>query len=96
MKAPYSCISSCVTTLAEYATCVPGPKMVAVNPDEIERCLIESGKQFLLSLAEKQIVIDGKKLQGANPTARGTKGDHVLNAFISENHLLIGQSSFEK
>lgn len=65
--------------------------MAAVNPDEIERCLIESGRQFLSSLAEKQIVIDGKKLRGANPTARGTKGDYVLNAFVSENHLLIGQ-----
>ncbi len=65
--------------------------MAAVNPEEIERCLIESGKQFLESLAEKQIVIDGKKLCGANPTARGTQGDYLLNAFVSENHLLIGQ-----
>ena len=65
--------------------------MAAVNPLEIERCLIESGKQFLSSLAEKQIVIDGKKLRGANPTAKGTNGDYILNAFISENHLLIGQ-----
>ena len=46
--------------------------MAAVNPDEIERCLIESGRQFLSSLKEKQIVIGGKKLRGANPTARGT------------------------
>lgn len=65
--------------------------MSAVDPKEIERCLIESGKQFLSSLAEKQIVIDGKKLRGTNPTARGTDGDYVLNAFVSENHMLIGQ-----
>ena len=65
--------------------------MATVNPSEIERCLIESGKQFLESLAEKQIVIDGKKLRGSNPTAKGTKGDYVLNAFVSENHILIGQ-----
>ena len=69
--------------------------MAAVNPSEIERCLIESGKQFLESLAEKQIVIDGKKLRGANPTAKGTKGDYVLNAFVSENHILIGQIALQ-
>ena len=67
--------------------------MSAISPDEIERCLIESGKQFLTSFAEKQIVIDGKKLCGTNPTSRGTKGDYLLNAFVSENHLLIGQVS---
>ncbi len=38
--------------------------MSAVNPDEIERCLIEHGRKFLDSLAEKQVVIDGKKLRG--------------------------------
>ena len=69
--------------------------MSAVDPKEIERCLIESGRQFLSSLAEKQIVIDGKKLRGTNPTARGTKGDYILNAFVSENHLLIGQMALQ-
>ena len=28
-KKNYSCIKSCITTLAEYATGVPGPKMAA-------------------------------------------------------------------
>lgn len=65
--------------------------MSAVEPKEIERCLVESGKQFLSSLAEKQVVIDGKKLRGTNPTSRANEGDYVLNAFVSENQLLIGQ-----
>lgn len=65
--------------------------MSAVSPEEIERCLTESGKKFLSSLAEKQIVIDGKKLCGTNSTARGNKGDYLLNAYVSENHILIGQ-----
>ena len=69
--------------------------MSAVNPDQIERCLAESGKQFLSSLAEKQVVLDGKKLRGANPTARGNKGDYLLNAFVSENEMLIGQLRVE-
>ncbi len=39
----------------------------SVDPDEIERFLIEYGRKFLDSLAEKQIVIDGKKLRGTSP-----------------------------
>lgn len=66
--------------------------MSAVSPDEIERCLIESGKALLDTLAEKQIVIDGKKLRGTNPRSRGTKGDYLMNAFVSENRLIVGQS----
>ena len=33
--------------------------MSAVAPDEIERCLVEHGRKFLDTLAEKQVVIDG-------------------------------------
>ena len=65
--------------------------MSAVAPAEIERCLIESGRRFLDTLAEKQIVIDGKKLRGSAPRMRGTKGDYLLNAFVSENHIFMGQ-----
>ena len=66
--------------------------MSAVSPTEIERCLIQSGRALLDTLAEKQIVIDGKKLKGTNPRSRGTKGDYLMNAFVSENRLIIGQS----
>lgn len=65
--------------------------MSAVEPSEIERCLIRHGRQFLDSLAEKQVVIDGKKLRGTSPKARGTKGDYLMNAYVSENHIMIGQ-----
>lgn len=65
--------------------------MSAVNPDEIERCLVEYGRRFLDTLAEKQIVIDGKKLRGTAPKLSGTKGDYLMNAYVSENHIMIGQ-----
>lgn len=68
-----------------------GRLMQSVNPKEIERCLITYGKQFLDTVCEKQIAIDGKKLRGAQPTSKGTDGDHILNAFISENQIVIGQ-----
>jgi len=65
--------------------------MKSVEPKEIERCLITYGKQFLDTVCEKQIAIDGKKLRGTQPTSKGTEGDHILNAFISENQIVIGQ-----
>lgn len=65
--------------------------MSAVIPDEIERCLVEYGRRFLDTLAEKQVVIDGEKLRGTSPKLRGAKGDYLMNAFVSENHLVIGQ-----
>ena len=65
--------------------------MSAVDPAELERCLIEHGRAFLDTLAEKQIVIDGKKLRGTSPTSRGTKGDYLLNAYVSENHIMVAQ-----
>lgn len=69
--------------------------MSAVDPAEIERCLIEYGKNFLDTLAQKQIVIDGKKLRGTAPRQKGEKGDYLLNAFVSENHLFIGQTPLQ-
>lgn len=65
--------------------------MSAVAPDEIERCLVNYGRMFLDTLAEKQVVIDGKKLRGSAPRLKGTKGDYLMNAYVSENHIMIGQ-----
>lgn len=67
--------------------------MAAVSPDELDRCLKEHGKAFLSSLNEKQIAIDGKKLRGTNPKANGKKGDYIMSAYVTENHLLVGQES---
>lgn len=61
------------------------------SPDELDRCLTERGRLFLLSLDEKQVAIDGKKLSGANPRVNGKNGDYILNAYVTENHLLLGQ-----
>lgn len=65
--------------------------MSAVAPEEIERCLVSYGRTFLDTLAEKQVVLDGKKLRGTSPKLRGTKGDYLMNAYVAENHLTIGQ-----
>lgn len=65
--------------------------MSAVSPDEIGRCLAEYGRTFLDTLSEKQVVLDGKKLRGVSPRLHGTHGDYLMNAFVSENQLFVGQ-----
>lgn len=82
--------------LLSYTDLSPSPDtferlMSAVDPGEIERCLVDHGRQFLETLAEKQVAIDGKKLRGAAPKASGTQGDYLMNAFVSENHISLGQ-----
>ncbi len=82
--------------LADCPDCSPSPDtferlMSAVDPDVIERCLIEHGRRFLDTLAEKQVVIDGKKLRGTSPKQSGTKVDYIMNAYVSENHIVVGQ-----
>ncbi len=82
--------------LLSYTDLSPSPDtferlMSAVDPGEIERCLVDYGRQFLETLAEKQVAIDGKKLRGAAPKASGTQGDYLMNAFVSENHISLGQ-----
>lgn len=67
--------------------------MPAVCPEELRRCLSEHGRSFLSSLGEKQVAIDGKKLRGASPRTTGTRGDYILSAYVTENHLLVGQES---
>ena len=69
--------------------------MAAVSPDEIERCLLQSGRALLDSLAEKQVVIDGKKLRGASPRSLGNKGLYLMNAFVSENHIMVAQETVQ-
>ena len=64
--------------------------MSAVEPSEIERCLKEYGRKFLDTLSEKQVILDGKKLRGVSPKSRGTNGDYLMNAFVSENQLFVG------
>ena len=58
-------------------------------------CLGQYGKELLSIVAEKQICIDGKKLRGVTPTKRGNHGLYILNAWVSENRLCIGQSKVE-
>ena len=61
----------------------------------LDACLGQYGRELLSVVAEKQICIDGKKLRGVTPTKRGNQGLYILNAWVSENRLCIGQYKVE-
>ena len=61
----------------------------------LKKCLTDYGKALIDILAEKQICLDGKKLRGVNPTSRGNKGLFIVNAWLSENRLCVGQERVE-
>lgn len=62
-----------------------------LEPTVLSQVLELDGKQFLDTVIEKQICIDGKKLRGVSPTSKGNSGLYVLNAWVSENNICIGQ-----
>jgi hypothetical protein len=67
-----------------------------IKPDSLQSILETYGHEILNCLAEKQIVLDGKKLKGVSPTSRGNSGLYILNAWVSENRLCIGQEKVEE
>ena len=64
-------------------------------PDVLRRCLNDYGKDLIGLLSEKQICFDGKKLKGVSPTSRGNQGLYIVNAWVAENRLCIGQKKVE-
>jgi hypothetical protein len=67
-----------------------------LKSDSLQSCLESYGKEILGSLSEKQIVLDGKKRKGVSPHRKGNSGLYVLNAWVSENCLCIGQEKVEE
>lgn len=57
----------------------------------LRQCLNDYGKSLIDILAEKQICLDGKKLRGVSPTSRGNEGLFIVNAWVSENKICVGQ-----
>lgn len=66
-----------------------------LEPEALRICLDTYRKNLIDSLAEKQIVLDGKKLKGVSPDKKGFSGLYVLNAWVSENSVCVGQERVE-
>ena len=67
----------------------------SLNTDSLHQCLITYGKDILGCLSEKQIALDGKKLKGVSPTSKGNSGLYILNAWVGENNICVGQQKVE-
>jgi predicted transposase YbfD/YdcC len=66
-----------------------------LDVESLKNCLHQHGKEILTDLAEKQIILDGKKLRGVSPTSRGNTGCYILNAWVGENRFCVGQTKVE-
>lgn len=67
----------------------------SLDTTSLNECLIAYGQDILSVLMEKQIVLDGKKLRGVSPTSKGNTGLYILNAWVSENSICVGQEKVE-
>jgi len=67
-----------------------------IDTQSLRDCLTAHGRNILDILSEKQIAIDGKKLKGVSPTSKGNHGLYIVNAWVSENRLCIGQEKIEE
>jgi len=63
----------------------------SIDSEELKKCLGKDGQLLINSLKDKLINFDGKKLKGANPKSRGNKGLYLLNAWVSDHKICIGQ-----
>jgi predicted transposase YbfD/YdcC len=66
-----------------------------LDADILRKCLNDYGKDMISILSEKQICLDGKKLRGVSPASRGNRGLYILNAWVAENRICIGQKRIE-
>lgn len=66
-----------------------------IDTASFKSCLHLHGRSILDVLSEKQIILDGKKLKGVSPKSRGNKGLYIVNAWVAENKLCVGQSKVD-
>ncbi len=66
-----------------------------LEPIVLKELLENYGKEVINVLTEKHICVDGKKIRGANPNVKGNKGLYIVNAWVAENNICIGQQKVE-
>lgn len=65
--------------------------MAAVDPAALSRALMAWTSALCESFAGKQIAIDGKTVRGALEEATGEGGLHLVNAWVCEHQMVLGQ-----
>ena len=66
-----------------------------IDPKALTEVLQEDGGILIAGLKDKLVAIDGKKLKGESPTSLGNQGLYLLNAWVCENGICIGQERVE-
>jgi predicted transposase YbfD/YdcC len=65
--------------------------MAAVDPGALGRALIAWTEALCETLSGKQVAIDGKSVRGTLETASGEGALHLVNAWVCENQMVLGQ-----
>jgi len=66
-----------------------------VEPDLLSKVLEKDGQLLLDTLHDKQICLDGKKAKGVSPKSKGNKGFYILNAWVCESKICVGQKKVD-
>jgi len=62
-----------------------------ISPEELGQILASDGQNLINYVDRDHIILDGKKLRGVSPTSKGNKGLYILNAWVCDQRLCIGQ-----
>ena len=67
-----------------------------LDPDEFQRCFL-GGIEALHEVTERQVIaIDGKTLRRSFDRAKGQSALHLVHAWATANHLLLGQVAVDE
>jgi predicted transposase YbfD/YdcC len=72
-----------------------GRVFAALAPDAFQRCFLSWMHAAVGASRGRLVAIDGKALRHSFDTARGKSAIHLVSAWASENHLLLGQRAVD-
>ncbi len=68
----------------------------AIGRDFMEECVVKHGRKIMNTMNEKHIALDGKKQRGTATRLSDGKGDYQLNAWATENSIILGQEKIRE
>jgi len=72
-----------------------GRVFARLNPEGFQRCFLAWAEALQEGTQGKLVALDGKTLRRSHDQARGKSALHLLSAWASENHLVLGQRKVE-
>jgi predicted transposase YbfD/YdcC len=62
-----------------------------IGPKQFEKCFVEWMKEIVQVSKGSIVAIDGKTMRGTADESNGKKAIHIVNAWCSENKMILGQ-----